>query len=280
MKCLNTLVLIAFIGGGGNLAVAQSIGEYLEPTPEELDAAFSAEDAAREAALWSDKVIDRTQVDPLGSLVGKADLIIRGSVVSQNYSYDDVGVPFTHTTIAVTDILRGDYSGEQFTIVQEGGPSRDNDRRAMMVSSSKHFNIGEEELLFLALQSGEANTTSREGRPGTDPIYTGPDTVNVLNRFRIHEGRVYNEDGYGVIVDAVTGGDGHRLRHSHDRNPALRFSEIHIGNITLQKHFSNDAGSATDAPDFGVARTGTVQSVAPGFAAATAVEEFSTAISK
>jgi hypothetical protein len=245
---LNILVLILIVGGVSHPAVAQLAPEYLEPTPEELDAAHSAADAARDAALWSNKIIDRAQTDPLGSLAGSADLIIHGKVESQSYSYDDMGIPFTHTTIAVTSVLRGELADTLYTLVQEGGPSRENPKRAMMVSSSKHFNVGEEELLFLKLNTGVPSANSAN-RQHLEPPRTGPKTVTVQNRFRIHEGKVYGEDGHGVIVESLRGGRGYSLRYTRTRNTAPRFTKIHIGDITLQKRFQNDDENAPDSAD-------------------------------
>jgi hypothetical protein len=59
-------------------------------------------------------------------------------------------------------------------------------------------------------------------------------------RFRIYGGQVYDEDGRGVFVKAISCGNGHILGLSIDRNPAALFSEIYVGSQTLYKDFGDD----------------------------------------
>lgn len=279
MKYLQTIVFIIFCFGFVQVAAAGVAGEFLEPTPEELDDDPTQEDAARAAALWSDEIINRDTVDPLGDLVHAADLIIRGEVVSQSYSYDDTGVPFTHTTIAIIDVLSGDYAGAEFTVVQEGGPAQDDDKRAMLVSGSKNFNVGEEELLFLKFESRKTAASSQT-HSRIEPVYTGPEKVTVQQRFRIYEDKVYNEDGHGVIVEPVAGGEGHRLRLTRDRSPAPRFREIHVGRLTLGKKFVSRAEDTADSADAGPLGADFAQSVEPSYTAGADVAALSTAITQ
>ena len=213
-------------------------------TNEERDAAWTAEDSAREAAqrVPAAAAADAGPVDVLGKLTGEADVIFRGTVQYQSVVYDAGGVPFTHTTFAVTDILKGGIVGDQFTLVQEGGPGQNDGDPAMMSSTSRHFAVGEEELLLLGAEAGN-----------------GLRYVQI--RFRIYGGQVYDEDGRGVFVEPVIGGTGHILRLSADRNPDSRFIEIHVGPHTLYKNFGDDTAvdGIDGAPD---AATGGV-SVSP-----------------
>jgi len=219
-----TAIIILF-GLYWNMAVAQ---ESAEMTNEERDAAWTAEDAAREAAQRVPAAADAGPVDVLGKLTGEADVIIRGTVQSQSVVYDAGGIPFTQTTFAVTDKLKGGISGDQFTLVQEGGAGQNDGDPAMMSSHSRHFSVGEEELLLLGAEAGN-----------------GARYVQI--RFRIYGGQVYDEDGRGVFVKANSDGNGHILGLSADRNPDARFSEIYVGPHTLSKNFADDAEDYPDA---------------------------------
>jgi hypothetical protein len=204
-----------------NMAVAQ---ESAEMTNEERDAAWTAEDAAREAAqrIPAAAAADAGPVDVLGKLTGEADVIFRGIVQFQSVVYDAGGIPFTQTTFAVTDKLKGDISGDQFfTLVQEGGAGQSEGAPVMMSSNSRHFYVGEEELLLLGAEAGNG-------------------VREVQIRFRIYGGQVYDEDGRGVFVKANSDGNGHILGLSSDRNPAALFSEIYVGSQTLYKNFGDD----------------------------------------
>lgn len=236
---------------------AQPAGEANEPSPEELDAAFTEEDAAREAAAWSDVVIDRSRPDPLTGMTASADLVIRGTVVSQDYVYDEKGRPFTHTTLAISEVLKGSHTAPEVTIVQEGGPAKDNPDNIVIVSDHQYFNEGENELLFLDINSGEA----------------APSRVAIEQRFRIFNGQVYDEHGRGVLLEAREEGKGYRLGLSRNRNPAPRFAQIHIGPHTLTKNFDSEDG----APDSGGGETKPERDV-PGYRSSVNVSDFSAAI--
>lgn len=242
--------LIIFLALFYNLAFAQLGGEASEPTPEEQDAAYTAEDAARDAALWSDEIIDRSTSNALTLMTEGADLVFRGNVASQSIAYDGNDVPFTLTTFAVSDVLKGDLNGGEFTLIQEGGTSRTDENAFMSSSTSQYFGVGEEEVLFLRLRSDSENA-AESNRP---PIDDGDRSMRSLAqlvqyRLRIYGGQVYDEDGRGLIVEARVGG-GQRLALSGDRHPAARFSEIPIGSHTLTKSFSEDSQDQS-SPDSG-----------------------------
>lgn len=241
----------------GNGAGAQPAGEASEPSPEELDAAFTEEDAAREAAAWSDVIINRSRPDPLTAMTASADLVIRGKVVSQEYVYDERGLPFTHTTLKISEVLEGSYSAPEVTIVQEGGPAKDNPENIVMVSDAHYFNEGEDELLFLEINPGEA------------PLRR----ILIEQRFRIYNDQVYDENGRGVLLEANEEGKGYRLGLSRNRNPAPRFSQIHIGPHTLIKNF----GEEDRAPDSGGGQAQPQRTV-PGYQSSVNVTTFSAAI--
>ena len=209
-------------------AYAQPYGEDSEPSQEELDAAFSEAQAAREAALWSDRIIDRSQVDPLTRMVESADLIVRGVVRSKAFVYDDRGIPFTRMTMSVSEVIKGDSGTSQVEIVQEGGVSEDNPENIVMVSHTHYFEEGETELLFLK-------------RSGRTAMGSG---LEIDQRFRIFEGNVFDENGRAVIIEPGRQSGPSRLRLSQDRHPAPRFEQIKIGPHVLRKNFGRGDGPA------------------------------------
>jgi hypothetical protein len=215
-----------------NIAVAQINGEEGEPTPEYLDATFTSEDAARIATGFSDQIIGDSSADPVGDMTNAADLVFRGSVLSQTYVYDAAGTPSTHTSFLITEQLKGDHQSDELTLVQAGGPSQTDSNKIMMVSTARYFTVGEEELLFMNLDS-ESPAESRQ--------------ATVISRFRIYEDKIYNEDGYGVVVVPLDGGRQYRLLQSRDRNPDDRFRGINIGPHRLNKKFGRESNSSTDA---------------------------------
>lgn len=224
---VSALVLISGWAG----AQPEPEGEAAEPSPEELDAAFTEEDAAREAAAWSDVVVDRGRPDPLEAMTASADLVFRGTVVSQEFVYDEKDLPWTHTTFAISETLKGSHSSPKITLIQEGGVSKHNPENIVIVSDAHYFNEGEAELLFLKL----------------DPARSGPRRSAIEKRFRIHDGKVYDENGRGVLLDVGEDGETRRLGLSRDRNPAPRFRQVHIGPHTLTKNFGERHG----VPDIG-----------------------------
>lgn len=247
-------------------AFAQPSGEAAEPTPEELDAAFTAEDAAREAAAFSDEILDRGPADPLAALTAAADLVVRGRVVSQSVQYNSDDIPFTHTTIAIDEVLAGESPGAELAIVQEGGPSRTDPELVYMVSETHYFSSGGEEVLFLGVEAG--------GSPGDRRI-------EVQERFRVHAGRVYTETGRGVILDSAAGGPGNSLRLSADRNPDPSFREIQIGPHTFTRQFGGGGSQGDDDSGTTAQRSGAPAAVsARSYRDSADVESFSAAISQ
>ncbi len=223
-------LLVLLLGLSGLAAVAQPDGESGEPTPEEIDAAFTAEDAARVAAGFSGETAGGAYSNPLESMADSSDLVFRGTVVTQTYEYDAAGIPHTRTTFSITESLKGEHSSSQFVLVQPGGPDREDSDRVMMVSDAHYFNVGEEELLFVNLDPQNPHATLRA-------------TVN--NRFRILRDKVYNEDGYGVAVEPLLGG-AYRLSLGNRHGAEQRFSRINIGSHRLDKRFAGEDGQTPD----------------------------------
>ena len=182
---INIRRIVVFLLLSCTTVPAWSAGEDAEPTPEYLDATFSADDAARVAAGFSAAIVAVPTGDQLGSMTAAADLVFRGTVVAQAYQYDADDIPSTLTTIAVTQRLKGEYASDELTLVQPGGPSRLDGDKLMVTSTAQYFNVGEEEILFMGLDP-------------ENPVQALQATV--LNRFRIYEDHIFNEDGNGVTV--------------------------------------------------------------------------------
>jgi hypothetical protein len=225
------LVVILLTPLISNWALAQPFGEAGEISPEELDSAFTEEDAAREAALWSDERIVQSPADPLGKMSAEADLVVFGTVTGQEVIYDASDTPFTHTTLAISEVLEGSYSGGQITLVQEGGPLKLKPENVLILSHTYYFSTGQEELLFLEL----------------DPDSPYPQSqVVIKNRFGVLNGKVFGENGRGLIYTETEEAPGYTLSLSRDRNPHPRFSEFKIGPHEFTKQFRQrdvDVGS-------------------------------------
>ena len=222
---LSHLVTLTILGLFCTSGLTQPAGEFAEQSPEELDAAFSAEDAAREAASWSDAIIPRDNRPALSRITDESDLVFHGTVQSQTVVYDDKGIPFTHTTFSIRELVKGKLGTSEFTLVQEGGPDRTIPDKVLLVSTSSHFAVGEEELLFVKLDEAT-------------------DSHIVQQRLRVLQDNVYNEDGYGVVVRDGPAHEGPQLSLTSQRNPDDRFTTVRIGPHTL---FKNARGHSAEA---------------------------------
>ena len=204
-----------------------------EPTPEQRDAAFTAQDAAREASAWSLQEMEQEDGDALSQLTANADLVFRGRVESQTFIYDADGTPFTQTDFVLADVVKGRAGLSRFTLLQEGGPSQSGDGRVLLVSNSRHFAVGEDELLFIELQPDAVLENRR---------------AEVQHRFRIYQEQLYTEDGQGIILSQDQAQGKRWLELSADRHPAQRFQRIQIGEHTLTKRFQPDLSDAIKIP--------------------------------
>jgi hypothetical protein len=218
---IRRLLAVSVIGSALSVgsAIAEPFGEANELSPEERDAAFTAEDAARMAAGFSDEAVVQASINPFDAMTDAADFVFVGTVVDQTYSYNAAGIPSTHTIFVINEELKGNYPSTQLTLIQPGGPSLSGDR-GVIYSTTKYFRVGDEELLFINLDPDNAQEHNR---------------VSVSSRFPIYEGKVYNEDGYGIV--STSSGD---LTLSSDRNPSEHFSLIDMGTHTLTRNFVTD----------------------------------------
>ncbi len=229
MPAFRTVVFFIACLTPGIAALAQASGEASEPTPEQVDAAFTPADAAREAARWSKTIRPRDERSALESLSEEADLIFHGTVHAQEVQYRGNDIPFTYTTFAISDLVKGEADGGFFTLVQEGGPDRYDPEKVLLVSTSEYFATGEEELLFIAFDQP-----------------TG--THMVQERFRILEGLTYNANGRGVVIQQAGPGARPGLRLTRGRSADERFRTVPLGTTALYKQFGDDTGNPDGDP--------------------------------
>lgn len=228
MKILNAIALIISCLAT-TVSFGQAASEANEPTPEDLDAAFTSEDAAREATRWSKVIIPPDRRTALERMTEEADLIFHGTVQSQQVIYGGNDIPFTHTTFAITDLIKGEADGGFFTLVQEGGPDKLIPHKVLLVSTSQYFSVSEEELLFIGFDQAT-------------------DTDTVQQRFRVLQGNMYNENGRGVIVEQHSADSRAGLRLTRGRDPDKRFRTVPLGSGALYKQFGDNRTDTDDGP--------------------------------
>ncbi len=245
---------------GHSVLAAPPLGEEYELSPEYLDAHFSAEDEKRMMAGFSDQIIPDPPDNVVKQLAESADLVFFGRVLDQNYVYDANGVPSTHTRFAVNEVLKGEHPQAELVLVQLGGPSASGDG-GVLVSESKYFNVGEEELLFLKRR--QVSATATDARNGYE----------IKNRFRVLDGKLFDEDGYAVIMDDAGG-----LTLSRDRHPDERFSTINMGTHKLYKQFSKRPRGGGDSG--GEAEPASPETLMPTYANAVELTRFSAMMHK
>lgn len=256
---LSAVLLLPLIS---TLTMAMPLGEAGEISAEALDAAFTEEDAAREAARWSDEDVKRGPPDPLGKMSTGADLVVLGTVTEQEVVYGAGGTPYIHTTLTISEVLEGEHAGGEITVVQEGGPLKDKPEHVLMLSHTHHFAPGQEELLFLELNAESPHPWNR---------------VVIKNRFGVLDNRLFNENGRGLIYTETEEAPGYTLSLSSDRNPHPRFSEFTVGSHEFSKQFrqrEEDLGSG-DQPG-STPRT----KVSPGYQAGIDINTFRNALSR
>ena len=263
MKLKHTAMMLVCAGAvlGGHAALAAPPpGEENELSPEYLDTHFSAEDEKRMMAGFSDEILPDPAPNVVKQLAERADLVFFGRVLDQNYVYDEKGVPSTHTRFSVDEVLKGEYPQSELVLVQLGGPSASGDG-GVLSSESSYFNVGEEELLFLKRRQAAATATDARGG------------YEIRNRFRVLDGKLFNDDGYAVIMNDAGG-----LGLSRDRHPDERFSTINMGTHKLYKQFSER--SRGDGDSGGEAQPNAPETLMPTYANAVELSRFSAMMHK
>ena len=262
MKYRIQLSAVLFLSLIANGSVAQPAGEAGEIPPEVLDANFTEADAAREASLWRERTVERTPADPLAEMSAAADLVVRGTVTGQEVVHDAGGTPYTHTTLDISEVLEGGYGGSEITVVQEGGPLRDKPDEVLILSHTHYFTPGQEELLFLQLNPDSPHPYSR---------------VVIKNRFGVLNGKVFNENGRGLIYTEQEEAPGYTLSLSRNRHPHPRFSDFKIGPHEFSKRFSerDEEVGNNDYP-----ASTPLKRVRPGYQAGVDVSTFKNALAR
>ncbi len=263
MNVKHTAMMLACAGAmlcGHSALAAPPLGEENELSPEYLDAHFSAEDEKRMMAGFSDQVLPDAPANVVKQLAERADLVFFGQVLAQDYVYDAKGVPSTRTRFSVDEVLKGEYPQAELVLVQLGGPNASGDG-GVLVSDTHYFNVGEDELLFLKRRQATATTT--DARNGYE----------IRNRFRVLNGKLFDEDGYAVIMDSAGG-----LGLSRDRHPDERFSTINMGTHKLLKQFSEPPRDGGDSG--GEAEPNAPETLKPTYANAVELTRFSAMMHK
>ncbi len=259
----HTAIMLACAGAmlcGHAALAAPPLGEENELSPEYLDAHFSAEDEKRMMEGFSDKILPDAPANVVKQLAERADLVFFGRVLDQDYVYDAKGVPFTRTRFSVDEVLKGEYPQAELVLVQLGGPSASGDG-GVLVSDTHYFNVGEDELLFLKRR--QATATATDARNGYE----------ISNRFRVMDGKLFDEDGHAVIMNDAGG-----LSLSRDRHPDERFATINMGTHKLYKQFSERPRDGGDSG--GEAQPNAPETLMPTYANAVELSRFSAMMHK
>lgn len=124
----------------------------------------------------------------LGDMAASADLVFRGTVVEVDYRDSEAtgnqpSLPHTFVTFSVQEVLAGQADGEMLTLRFLGGVNQNG--QVMYVDGVPTFDLGDEDVVFVS-GNGEAECPLVECSGG---------------RFRLVEGRVYNEFGQTVLED-------------------------------------------------------------------------------
>lgn len=206
------------------MAMARDLDEANKPSREELDANFGPAEQQAMNARFSDKIPDTTSgaVTP-SRLAAAAELVVVGTVEQIIFTHEgEYNQPFTNTTLRISKVLKGEISGDELTLKQQGGPSLDG-QTVNIVSHTEHFQRGAEEILFLVREK---------------------DQWHIMKRFGIDEGLLYDPDGFGITMSE----DG-ALGLTEERNRDPRFSTIDVGVDVLTKHFSDSSEGEPDYVD-------------------------------
>lgn len=197
----------------GNPHDKNLIGEEYEVSPEDLDKKFTKKDYDIMMSKFSDKIITTQEKSLSDKMSEGAQLVLIGEIINQSYTYDSSDVPTTHTTIKISSVLKGNNPSDEIVLTQKGGPRKDGDG-GFIYSDTHFFSVGDEELLFLGIEPG--------------------DKLAIKSGYRVFQGQLYDEDGYGLIINA------NNIRLSKNRHPDESFSQINMGDHVLTKGFSSD----------------------------------------
>ncbi|MEY4385287.1 MAG: hypothetical protein RLY20_570 [Verrucomicrobiota bacterium] len=80
----------------------------------------------------------------------RAQLVLRGSVLTKSVQRDEAGRIYTRVELAITEVWKGNLSTNRFTVVHGGGVLGEQRAR---VSGQVEFSVGEEVVAFLVRNS-------------------------------------------------------------------------------------------------------------------------------
>jgi hypothetical protein len=86
----------------------------------------------------------------IAQLTAKAQLVLQGNVTSKTVQRDAEGRIYTRIELQVADVWKGPHKTKTFTLVQSGGTLGE---EIATVDGQEEFSIGEEVVVFLALNS-------------------------------------------------------------------------------------------------------------------------------
>ena len=128
--------------------------------------------------IWADQM-QPLSIDWLGA---KAQLVVRGTVLSKAVQRDPAGRIYTAVQLQVAEIWKGSLATNRCTIVHAGGVLGD---QAAVVSGEARYEVGEEIVAFLVLnQRGEGVSIGLS--QGKFEVFRDRDTGEKLARNRFH----------------------------------------------------------------------------------------------
>lgn len=142
--------------------------------------------------------------EDLSKAVAGAQAVVHAVVTDVQYristkrSEREEALPHTFVTYKIRDTIRGKVKDQTLTLRFVGGP--DGQGRFLTVSDAPLFNVGHEDILLV----------QGNGKNPCPLVNCG------YGRFRIHEGRVYNSEGFPVIAL-----EKNRVVTGIEREPAL-----------------------------------------------------------
>jgi hypothetical protein len=216
-----------------------------------------------------------------------ADGVLIGTVADISSQRAHNGIIYSFVTLNDLEIVRGNYSGKQFTLRLEGGEVAGEIQR---IEGAPQFREGERVMVFVD-GNGQNMVPVAGWTQGLFRIVSGPDDeekfiVDALgNRvFGIHEGEIIKESRYGSEAELVGGaagaagglarsdtprfdlGDvqGGRLLHPEESgvDPAVQFAGT-IGEVVTLDAFRQQIATEIQAAGIGPP-SGTLTSVEPG----------------
>lgn len=165
--------------------------------------------------------------DNFDGLTERAEAIVRSRVARVEYALSQAGgptepaLPFTYVTLEIQEVLKGrSVDGGTLTLRFLGGPFGDG--RFLRVLGAPMFDVGDADLLFVA----------GNGASVCPLVSCGG------GRFRMIDGRVYDEDGFELKVNPA----GKVVYGSRRRLPAI--DENTVGNARLRRVDRVEADSA------------------------------------